>query len=187
MISALTTNPSPWPGACSAGGSSASSTSGLTQGESALLAGLGSTGGAAPSGLMSFLSMLGAADTANPSASAGGILSAATAGGSNASASQSLQSIVSTFVSALRSQLAASASLSAAGTAAVPAAGSTGTANTPAGASSTTHQVASAHPGRHGHHGGAALMNMLAQQSGSDTGANGLSASMSSTLLSTSA
>ena len=171
MSSAISSATAAWPSlfgsTCGAASSSSSGASGLAQAEQQLFAAIDTNGNGSISQneLTHFMSALSGSASPTPSSAASTLFGAlATNGSSSASSSpgggislQDFQSNISTFLTALRSQLAAAAAAGEANAGATASASSAAASGSPG----------SAHGMHHGHqgHGGAdALLASLMQQ-----------------------
>ena len=171
MSSAISSATAAWPSlfgsTCGAASSSSSGASGLAQAEQQLFAAIDTNGNGSISQneLTHFMSALSGSASPTPSSAASTLFGAlATNGSSSASSSpgggislQDFQSNISTFLTALRSQLAAATATGGANAGATASASSAAASGTPG----------SAHGMHHGHqgHGGAdALLASLMQQ-----------------------
>ena len=171
MSSAISSATAAWPSlfgsTCGAASSSSSGASGLAQAEQQLFAAIDTNGNGSisQSELTHFMSALSGSASPTPSSAASTLFGAlATNGSSSASSSpgggislQDFQSNISTFLTALRSQLAAATATGGANAGATASASSAAASGTPG----------SAHGMHHGHqgHGGAdALLASLMQQ-----------------------
>ena len=171
MSSAISSATAAWPSlfgsTCGAASSSSSGANGLAQAEQQLFAAIDTNGNGSisQSELTHFMSALSGSASPTPSSAASTLFGAlATNGSSSASSSpgggislQDFQSNISTFLTALRSQLAAAAAAGEANAGATASASSAAASGSPG----------SAHGMHHGHqgHGGAdALLASLMQQ-----------------------
>ena len=176
MSSAISSATAAWPSlfgsTCGAASSSSSGANGLAQAEQQLFAAIDTNGNGSisQSELTHFMSALSGSASPTPSSAASTLFGALATNGSGSSASsssgggislQDFQSNISTFLTALRSQLAAATATGGANAAA--SAGATASASSAAASGSP----GSAHGMHHGHqgHGGAdALLASLMQQ-----------------------
>ena len=172
MSSAISSATAAWPSlfgsTCGAASSSSSGASGLAQAEQQLFAAIDTNGNGSISQneLTHFMSALSGSASPTPSSAASTLFGALATNGSGSSASssssggislQDFQSNISTFLTALRSQLAAATATGGANAGATASASSAAASGTPG----------SAHGMHHGHqgHGGAdALLASLMQQ-----------------------